>query len=249
MEALADPNCGWFYRRDADTFKQIPGSPIAYWVSEAMLSAFGRNSELGNIATARDGIHTCNNNSFLRLWWEVDLAKSSLPPINPVDTNSTWFAYNKGGNYRKWCGNNEYVIDWKNNGERLRSAPNAHGFNGEYAFQSAISWSSISSGKPAFRFKPNGYMFDAAGYSMFAEPNCMKLICGFSNSSVAEAMLSFLSPMLNYQAGDIISMPLLKPKNDLANSIDWLVGKTCAQSQLDWDSFENSWSFSRHPLI
>ena len=251
IEAIKNPGCGWFYRADASTFRDIPGSPIAYWASEAMHEAFRRGDCLAHHAIARDGIHTCNNDRFLRRWWEVDLNKSSLPPSHaPSSEIKKWFAYNKGGYFRKWRGNDEYVINWENEGSELKSSPKAHGFNGSYAFKPSVSWSSVSSGKPAFRQKPSGHMFDAAGYSMFpAPPLSESCLCAFANSTIAENMLSFLSPTLNYQAGDILSMPLISIPPCSMNQIETQSDACISISQIDWDSQETSWDFKRNPLI
>lgn len=255
LEAIKNPGCGWFYRRDAETFKQIPGTPIAYWASDALLDSFANGKKLSDVAVARDGIHTCDNDRFLRRWWEVPASKSSLPPVRESTsddscTRAKWFAYNKGGNFRKWSGNNEYVINWEDDGRELVSAPNAHGFNGPFAFRPSVTWSSVSSGKPAFRLKPEGFMFDAAGYSMFALEGCSNYsIAGFANSSVAEEMLTFLSPTLNYQAGDILSMAALDFDDNSALKVQKAVLNLSNQSQADWDSFETSWDFKHHPLV
>ncbi len=251
LEAIANPDCGWFYRRNAETFKQIPGTPIAYWASDALLDAFENGHVLGDEVIARDGIHTCNNDAYLRLWWEVTHSKCDLPLSSGFEwVDAKWFAYNKGGYFRKWRGNNEYVINWEKDGLELRSAPNAHGFNGDYAFKSSVTWSSVSSGKPAFRQKQEGFMFDAAGYSMFPR-NLLseETIAGFTNSTVAEEMLSFLSPTLNYQAGDILAMALLNFEPTVQKHIDDIVCELIDESQLDWDSFETSWDFKHHPLV
>ena len=248
LQALADPDCGWFYRADAMKFGAIPGSPVAYWASEAMRRAFLDGSPLSVQSIARDGIHTCDNDRFLRRWWEVSHKSSSLPPRGRLDAK--WYAYNKGGAYRKWYGNNEYVINWADNGQELRSSPKAHGFNGTFAFRPSVTWSSISSGKPAFRQKSEGFMFDAAGYSMFDTSTVTReLLCGFANSTIAESMLSFLSPTLNYQAGDIMSMPLVDLNEINAVSIEQTVVECGHLSQVDWDTQETSWDFKRNPLV
>lgn len=250
-EAIANPDCGYFYRRNAKTFTQIPGTPIAYWASKSVIKAFEMGHPISRYAIARDGIHTCDNDKFLRKWWETSSRRSALPRLGIFEkVDRKWYAYNKGGAFRKWRGNNEYVINWEHDGLELTNAPNAHGFNGDYAFLPSLTWSSISSGKPAFRQKPEGYMFDAAGYSMFSKTGISnEYLCAFANSIVAEEMLGFLSPTLNYQAGDILSMVLLDVSGEqitLVESYASLLGKI---SQFDWDSFETSWDFKRHPLL
>lgn len=141
------------------------------------------------------------------------------------------------------------MINWEDDGAELKSTVKAHGFNGPYARIPSVSWSSISSGKPAFRHKPDGFMFDAAGYSMFPKTDMdLCTLCAFANSSIAEEMLSFLSPTLNYQAGDILSMAVLDPA-DAVGDIKEIVSALNNNSQLDWDSLETSWDFKCSPLL
>lgn len=254
LEAIRNPDCGWFYRADASRFHGIPGSPIAYWLNEAEFEAFGANLPLSSFVVARDGIHTCDNSRYLRMWWEVSFDKESLPTTEYdglAAGDKKWIAYNKGGNYRKWSGNNTYVINYENDGEELRSSPKAHGYNGEYALRPSITWSSISSGRPSFRFKPSGYMFDAAGYSMFSNDEYERSYIGaFCNSSVAGGMLGLLCPTLNYQAGDVLSMPVVNPESvRYLEEIKTITDKNIGLSQYDWDSAEVSWDFGKSGLV
>lgn len=254
LEAIANHECGWFYRADADSFKDIPGSPIAYWASEAIRRAFKSSKMLRKYVNARDGIHTCNNDLYIRFWWEISLGSSCFTYAGDEDTSNSsykWFAYNKGGQFRKWSGNDEYVINWKNDGEEIRRSKNAHGFNGSFAFRPSLTWSSISSGLFSLRYKSVGYLFDAAGYSMFVKnDNNIRYLHGLCNSSIASYSYTFLSPTLNYQAGDVTSLPVEYPKeHERIFEVEYLVEENISISQFDWDMFETSWNFSCHPLI
>jgi len=251
LEAIQNPDCGWFYRADEEGLKSIPGWPIAYWAGKGILQSFDDGKALKDYVVARDGIHTCNNALFLRIWWEESQERIGFGMRSNQEASASgkkWFPYNKGGSFRKWYGNDAYVINWENDGEELRNAPNAHGFNERYGFVPSITWSSISSGQIAFRYKPSGFMFDAAGYSMFPKSeDLQRYIHGFLNSSIAFRMLEFLSPTLNYQAGDILKMPLLIASADLS-SVDIAVRDCRVMTQEDWNSFETSWDFESHPL-
>ena len=251
LEAIRNPDCGWFYRADEEDFKSIPGWPIAYWAGKGILQSFDDGKALKDYVIARDGIHTCNNALFLRIWWEESQERIGFGMRSNQEASVSgkkWFPYNKGGSFRKWYGNDAYVINWENDGKELRNAPNAHGFNERYGFVPSITWSSISSGQIAFRYKPSGFMFDAAGYSMFPKSeDVQRYIHGFLNSSIASRMLEFLSPTLNFQAGDIMKMPLLIASADLSN-VDTAVRDCRAMTQEDWNSFETSWDFQTHPL-
>ena len=259
LEALANPDCGWRYSSSPSKFSYLPGIVIAYWIGEGMVKAFKTLKPLGETMTARDGMHTCDNETFLRRWWEISLSDTHYScTSNEMASSSkkTWFPYNKGGMFRKWEGNDEYVVNWRNDGFDIKQnfdksgKLKAHGFNGSWGFRPSLTWSSISSGRIAIRNKPEGFMFDAAGYSMFSNANeDMRYIQAFCNSEVAYKMLEFLSPTLNYQAGDILSMPYdesaLIDKDKIAKAVD----ECRIDTRTDWDSTETSWNFGKHPLI
>ena len=165
LEAIQNPDCGWFYRRDAETFKQIPGTPIAYWASDALLSAFSKGLKLSECLIAKQGMKTADNDTFLRQWFEVSRSKESCWSLSP--DRAKWVPYLKGGEFRKWFGNNSYVINWENDGEKLKSFPKAVLRNIKYSFRENLTWSVISSGCPAFRYTPKGFMFDGTGSCLF----------------------------------------------------------------------------------
>lgn len=223
------------------------------------MKAFITMPSLSKFATARDGMHTCDNDSYLRRWWEVAIARVGFSCTSNADakkSHKTWFPYNKGGSFRKWEGNDEYIVNWENDGESIKRNVNpegnlkAHGFNGEWGFRPSLTWSSVSSGRIAIRNKPVGFMFDAAGYSMFEVYEQSSIyVQAFCNSSIASAMLDFLSPTLNYQAGDILSLPFSLEGVASEKSIVEKVNICRSFTRLDWNAFEISWNFKRHPLV
>ena len=196
-----------YYEASQDNFSKIPGSPVAYWVSSATLQTFAYPS-IGQIARPRQGLATGCNDIFIRLWYEVNEEKVNYMAENldsAVKSQKKWFPYNKGGDYRRWYGNNEYLVNWERDGfeirhfvdekGKLRSRPQ----NTQYYFHRCISWSLISSGRVAFRYKPDGHIFDVSGMSCFTESNLLYLL-GLCNTPVVDEFLSIFSPTINFQA-------------------------------------------------
>lgn len=257
LAAIQNPDCGWFYRRGADTFKQIPGIPIAYWACDALLDAFGNAKQLSEYGKPRQGLATGENARFVREWWEVDDCKSvySCGSIQEsIESACKWFPYNKGGDFRKWYGNNSSVVNWENDGQEIRNYKDQNGRllsrpqNTNCFFSPSITWSKISSGSIAFRFKPAGHIFDVAGTSVFSDEESLKYLQGACNSSVIMRVASMLSPTLNFEVGQIATYPIIQNEeqeplvNDMVDSCREL-------SKTDWDSFETSWDFKRNPLV
>ena len=257
LQALADPDCGWFYRADARDFKAIPGSPIAYWASKAIYKAFAARNPLSSIGHPRVGIQTGENAKFLRLWWEVGIKKSKFNSTSVEDgisSKATWFPYNKGGEYRKWYGNNDYVINWINDGERIIGGAEKDGrkvmnLPEEVKFKPAVTWSKISSGGIAFRYKPHGHLFDVAGTSIFSNNDNLAYLQGAANSSVMLNIASLLSPTLNFEVGQISSYPILFGSPEQTSAIVEVVLELRHLSQADWDTQETSWDFDRNSLV
>lgn len=251
LEAIRNPDCGWFYRRDADTFKQIPGTPIAYWASDALLDAFGNAKQLSEYGKPRQGLATGENARFVREWWEVDGCKSiySCGSIQEsIESACKWFPYNKGGDFRKWYGNNECVINWESNGHLVREFAGSVIRNPDCFFMPSITWSKISSGSIAFRFKPAGHVFDVAGTSVFSDQKSLKYLQGACNSSVIMRVASMLSPTLNFEVGQIATYPIIQ-NDEQEPLVNDMVDSCRELSKTDWDSFETSWDFIRHPLV
>lgn len=240
---------------DANTFKDIPGSPIAYWASDQVRKVFRENPKLGEIVEPRVGLQTGDNNRFLRLWYEVEYGRIGYGCRNAeeaLNSKKKWFPYNKGGEFRKWYGNQEYVVNWENDGEeiknftdgqgRLRSRPQNTG----YYFREGITWSKVTIGSFSVRYVPKGSIFDVAGCSLFTDSKNLSSLIGLMNTVIIKKILESLSPTLNYEVGHIKSLPVII-KND--NKIKSLVEKNISFSKTDWDSFETSWDFKKHPFL
>lgn len=230
-----------------ENFSKIPGSPIAYWVSESVMAIFDNSVPLENISYSFQGMITGNNDYFLRLWHELSLGKINLSVRNQnkEDFNNIWVPYNKGGSYRKWYGNNEYLLRWIEHGKTLTRARTE---NKNYYFQEGVTWSFLTSGNFSCRYFDEGFLWDVAGSSIFAiKEEEIEYICGLMNSKISQLVFDIINPTLNYQVMNIIALPYLKHEN---NKTLVMLAKKCIQiSKIDWDSFENSWDFERHPFL
>ena len=247
LEAIRNPDCGWFYRRDAETFKQVPGTPIAYWASDALLSAFSKGLKLSECLIAKQGMKTADNDTFLRQWFEVSRSKESCWSLSP--DRAKWVPYLKGGEFRKWFGNNSYVINWENDGEKLKSFPKAVLRNIKYSFRENLTWSVISSGCPAFRYTPRGFMFDGTGSCLFDNGSKSgPFVQGFLNSNIGRHFATLMSPTLTFEIGQISNYPII-PDGIQSPNVEELVLSNRGLAERDWDSFETSWNFKRSPLI
>ncbi len=254
FEAIKNPNCGWFYRASASDFKKIPGSPIAYWVSERVRRVFEESRSLSPVCKPTQGLATGDNDRFVRNWHEVCLSTIgfSFPNRNQAKISCLkWFPYNKGGTFRRWYGNQDFVVNWENDGYRIKNFSDESGRlrsrpqNLETYFKESISWSKISSGSPAFRYFPSGFIYDVAGTSIFCDdPSLMLRAIGYCNSLVTKKFLEILSPTLNFEVGHVASLPIIPRAGSMTIS-QRLIGK----SKQDWDSYETSWDFNTFPLI
>ena len=243
------------YTAQQDSFSKIPGAPVAYWVSEGLLNAFATGRSLGNIALARNGMKTGENSRFVRLWWEIASKKFNSCAKDWKEASSSglkWFPYNKGGDFRKWYGNNDCIVNWQNEGNEIFNLAkadkrNVQDYPLELKFKPSVSWSLITSGRPAFRYKVCN-LSDIAGMSFFTKEPELLLFLGFCNSKIALSILEILAPTINFQAGDIGRLPIVD-YGDNTKIIYDLVLVNIEQSRKDWDSFEASWDFTRHPLV
>lgn len=247
------------YAAVQSNFSKIPGSPVAYWVSNNLLDAFQSGIRLKDSGDTRQGMATSDNNRFLRFWYEVPHPIIGFNYANAEDASKSgmkWFPYNKGGAYRKWYGNQDYVINYEHDGLEVKayatslykSASRTIKSMSEY-FKPCLSWSKVTTVDIAFRFYPVGFIFDVAGCCIFyTDDNVRKYHFGFLNSNVCGAILKMISPTMNYEAGHIASMPIID-NLDYRDSIESLVDHNVETSRADWDSFEQSWDFIRHPLV
>ena len=244
------------YTSTVENFINIPDHPFAYWISEAFTNMFLSGKLLGEIADSKQGLATSDNNRFLRYWAEININRINFSAKSSEDANKSgykWFPYNKGGEFRKWYGNNEFVVNWENDGfeikhsfdekGKLRSRPQ----NTQYYFRESVSWSLISPSVPAFRYKPYGHIFDVAGMSLFSE-NKLKYLLGLCNTKVAHEVLKVIAPTINYQCGDIANIPVIE-NDELRGKVEELVSQNIDYCKLDWDNFETSWDFKCHPIV
>ena len=231
-------------------FEKIPGSPIAYWVSDKIREIFEKNQKLGEIADLKNGFTTGNNDLFLRLWNEVSFIKIGYNMKNSqeaLESKKKWFPYNKGGNFKKWYGNQEYLINWENEGNSIKGYGHLVARSLKYMFLPNISWSKIGSSTISFRYYPLGFMFDVAGLSMFLQKEISYFyIIGFLNSKISHRILAFLSSTLNFEVGHISNIPIIKKENTL---VEKLVEENLNISKEEWDSRETSWDFEKLSLV
>ena len=244
------------YYTTQDNFKKIPGSPIAYWISSKLITAFQVGRPLSPVCRPTQGLATGDNGRFLRLWFEVCYLNTSFD-CNSCDSSTAratrWFPYNKGGEFRKWYGHNDYVVNWENDGFEIRNFKDEKGKlrsrpqNTQYYFKESASWSKISSGPISFRYKPIGFVFDVAGTSIFSDDKeRLVYILGLCNSKVIMTILKAMSPTLNYEVGQIATLPVIIDKQETVVSI---TNDNISLSKQDWNSYETSWDFAVNPLI
>ena len=235
-----------------ENFSKIPGSPVAYWVSENFIRAFENGRLLGEIASSKQGIATADNNRFLREWYEVNVEKILFDCSTHEESKTSpakWYPYNKGGEFRKWYGNNDYVVNWQYDGAELRNFKKSVIRNPNFYFMPCFSWSLISSSVAAFRYKPKGHIFDVAGMSCFSNDKLHYLLA-LCNSSCAMKVFEVIAPTINYQCGDIANIPVIIPDSDeVENHVKELVKDNIDSCKTDWDYYEVSWDFEKHPLI
>ena len=249
-EALSAEDCGCRFEADTSDFLRIPSAPCAYWLGHDMLKAFSGKT-LGSIVDIREGLISGDNDRFLRRWHEVDVNRIAFMKSQ----NKRWYLLNKGGEYRKWYGNREFVVNWENDGYeikhfcdemgKLRSRPQGLSYN----FRPSISWSQITSGAFSVRYYDENFMFNVAGSSAFPEEeHQLLMLLGLLNSKVAAELAKVLNPTMNMNPGDAARLPM--PETEIYDAdIEAIVRENVEISASDWDSFETSYDFRRHPLL
>lgn len=242
LEAIGDKNCGYYYEADQTNFPKIPGYPVAYWLSDTTIFAFSAN-KLDKYYKARNGITTGQNELFIRYWYEV--------PLN----FDKWYKCNKGGAFRRWYGNQEYVIDWENDGWNLKNFRDEKGKQRstlrsiEYNFQKAVTMSRIGSGISSFRWLPQGFITEGASNNIYFgdEDKDVYNLLAFLNSKACEFILKLYNPTINIMPDDLRKLPLAYKKSNINFEND--VKECISLCQIDWDSYETSWDFKRNPLV
>lgn len=252
LEAIHNPECGWFYRADQQAFKSIPGWPIAYWVSEAAIRAFSTFAALRGTAAPRQGLSTGDNNRFLRFWWEVEVSNTGFGMKTRQEAKTTglrWFPCNKGGGFRRWYGNNWYVIDWLNDGESLRKFHGSVIRNPDCYFHEGITWGTTGSALMTMRFSPKGFISEHKGSTCFSRDHGNLIwALGFSNSTTALTLLKVLAPTIDFGEGAVGSLPLCTRQGNEDSLVARATNSCIDTCKTDWDSFETSWDFTTHPL-
>ena len=225
-----------------ENFSKIPGSPVAYWVSKNYIEDFTQKKII-DYAAPKQGLATGDNNRFLRLWHEVDLYNSSILG------GKKWYPCNKGGQFRRWYGNNDYLVNWENDGEELKGFKGSVLRNTQYYFKEGITWSSLSMYKLSMRYSPIGYIFESKGSVCFLKESIdLPYVLGLTNSKVVENLLGILSPTMDYHEGPMGRVPCIINEQE-RNNVGNLVNHCVKISRVDWDSFETSWDFEESPLV
>ena len=249
LEAVANKDSAHVYEASADEFEKIPNAPAAYWVSGKVRGLYGKYPPLGSISAPRKGNSTSDNDRFLRLWYEVDKHKINIGSsfIDREDTlERRWFPYNKGGGYHKWYGFNDYIIDWYDDAAEIRKIPTAVIANYRYFTKPGLTWSTVTSGKFSIRQFGEGYIFDNGGCCIFELGEKKNYICALLNSKVFEYIFGQLNPTLNFQSGEVAKFPVIYKKS---GEVDRLAEECTAIAKAEYDSYETSRDFRRHPLI
>lgn len=256
LETINGNNDNYIYLKDAKNFLDIPGNPIAYWISDNFIKCF-KNKTLSEYGVACVGLQTSDNKRFLREWFEIDNNKIGFNKSNikeSVESKKKWFPYNKGGGYRKWYGNCLEVVNWENDGFEIREynnylnssrSSNIGIANTQYYFKESGTWGLVSSTKFSVRYSPVGAIFDTGGSSLFSD-NKLKYLIGLLNTNVVQEIMHIQNPTLNFQPGNVAKIPVIVENEEIINKI---VEDNITISKDDWDSFETSWDFKGHPLI
>lgn len=243
------------FTTNSDNFSKIPGSPVAYWVSENFIKVFEHGIPIGRIGNARQGIIPGNVNVFVRFWYEPSFDKIGFNHKSYEDIcryKFKWFPYNKGGAFRRWYGNIEYLINMENNGHDIKYSGENNNYRlrePELYFKEAVTWSKISSGAFSSRYMPSGNLFDIAGCCVFELSDMLKYVLSFTNSKVSTQILDIISPTLNYEVDHIKRLPIIIPLEAYHEKIDFISEENINLSKTDWDAFETSWDFEMHPIV
>lgn len=246
------------YIAHQDSFSKIPGNPVAYWISKKMLDGFN-NKILYDVARPRQGLATTNNDLFLKYWFEVSINRTGFGFADSEEAYKSgmkWFPVTKGGTFRRWYGNFDFVVNYENKGKTIcdyidntpgaRVKSNGRVINRDLYFHEGMTWSTIASGPFGMRFVPKGFIFETKGSMCFAEPERRKYLLGLYNSKVMQSYLAIVSPTLDYHEGPLGKTPVII---QLSSEVDNLVEESINISKNDWDAFETSWDFQRHPLV
>ncbi|OTA64342.1 BREX-1 system adenine-specific DNA-methyltransferase PglX [Limosilactobacillus reuteri] len=255
IKAIDNPNSDYLYHTDQDNFNKIPGSPIAYWAPQALINDFEKGKPLGQLVDAKQGLATADNKRFLRYWYEVDFNNIYFDAHNTNEAKQSgkkWFPYNKGGSYRKWYGNYDYVVNWENDGYEIKHFTDSRGKvrsrpqNTEYYFKEAVTWSDVNSGRFSLRYREPGSIHDVKGMSAFSEDHDKLLyLLGLLNTKIGNYVFKMINPTISLQIGNFVVFPVLNSSRKITSK----VSNNILIEKQDWNNYEEAWGFNSNPLI
>lgn len=261
LEAIRNINCPYRYNISQEHFLNIPDSPFAYKLGSGLLRLIEESPSIDNYADAKEGFNTGDNDRFLRFWFEPSMENICLPKDELFDYRAAsnkyrWFPCNKGGPFRRWYGNNDYVVDWENDGDRIKNFKDSNGKllsalrNLTYSFRKGATWSGVGLTGFSARYFPQGYTFNSAGRSVFTDEALLLPLMGALNSNITFQLLKVISPTLSFTVGNISNLPF-KPitESDTSEAVSKCVTSAISIARNDWDSSELSWDFIRLPLL
>ncbi|MGY0497653.1 BREX-1 system adenine-specific DNA-methyltransferase PglX [Nocardia sp. FBN12] len=257
LDAAQRTECEWRFMASSEDFAKVPGAPIAYWLSDAVRAAFTRGLPLKSQVELREGLTTGDNARHLRSWWEVSMSRSEFTCASRSEARERggrWFPHKKGGEFRRWYGNQQFVINWAQDGAEIKSEV-IEQYGGSYTksirsedryFKSSLSWGRVTSGEFSIRWYPEGQLFDSTAPSLFAPESDMIQLLSLMNSSALRVVLAATSPTLDFRLAAVGNMPTPKLRSSLNVQA---VSDALVASKGDWDSFETSWDFTSNPLV
>ncbi len=259
IQAIKNHGCGWYYLASSIDFEKIPGAPISYWLTKNTYQLFTKCKLIRDLSRPKVGLNTTDNNQFLRLWYEVDISSAGFDITSrelAVASTKQWFPYNKGGGFRRWYGNNDYFVNWRNDGEDIKNAIAADPakqvggrvVNEDCYFKSSISWSLAGAKVFSVRVSPVGFVFDVGGSSIFPKDNERLSLAGFLSSNVANYLMGAMNPTFNFQAGNVAALPIVSIENQ-RERIDEIATIAIQAHKADWDFLETSWDFTSLRLL
>lgn len=257
LEAIGNHDCGFYFEQSPDNFTKIPSSPVAYWASENFTGIYKKSDAVSRYGQAREGMATGSNDLFMRFWFEIEMNKMRIEcpsRENALQSDGKWYPYNKGGNFRKWYGNDEYVVNWHNDGYEIMNFKDiktgrirSHNYNLDFIFKEGITWTALSSGNFGCRYSAQGKLADSKGSMLYLNSGVSVMyFLGLLNSCVSKHVLMITSPTLDFKPGRIAELPVIL---DNINKVEGLTKELTSISKTDWDSYETSWDFIRHPLV
>ncbi|WP_205503391.1 BREX-1 system adenine-specific DNA-methyltransferase PglX [Rufibacter psychrotolerans] len=240
-----------FYRKLQSDFFKVPDSPISFWIEESTINCFEIHAPLNQVASIKQGLATSDNARFRRDWQEVNFRKTSI-----LTPQAKWFPYNSGGEYRKWYGNHYYLVNWEKDGMEIKACVDDKGKqrsrpqNVDFYFKESISWTKVTTRGLAFRYFPEGFIFDVAGCSVFTgDHNRLIFLCGLMNSALKKLFVDSISPTINYEVGQVSAFPVKEITKEILQEVNPIVEECISIAKQDWDNREYSWNFQINPLI